>query len=85
MPLLSYSNTQVRLQASHSLLVLFAADARKCLEDIRDSGIAPVYAYAASAWGRLDEGTYVRVDRSAQRLAEFRHELFAIHMGERGA
>jgi len=59
LPLLSHSNAQVRLQASHSLLALFPATARKCLEDIRDSGISPVYAYAASALRRLDEESYI--------------------------
>lgn len=59
LPLLSHSNPQVRLQASHSLLVLFPVAARQCLEEIRDSGTAPVYAYAASALRRLDEGSYV--------------------------
>lgn len=59
LPLLSHPNAQVRLKACHSLLVLSPAAARKCLEDIRDSGIPPVYAYAASALRRLDEGSYV--------------------------
>jgi hypothetical protein len=59
LPLLSHSNAQVRLQASHSLLVLFPVVARKCPEDIRDSGISPVCAYAASALRRLDEGSYI--------------------------
>ena len=59
LPLLSHPNAQVRLKASHALLVLSPAAARKCLEEIRDSGKAPVYGYAASALSSLDEGSYV--------------------------
>ncbi|OJV02985.1 MULTISPECIES: DUF2019 domain-containing protein [unclassified Nitrobacter] len=59
LPLLSHSNVQVQLRAAHSLLVLFPEAARKCLENIRDSGIEPQNGEAATAIRRLDEGSYV--------------------------
>ncbi len=59
LPLLSHPNIQVRLKAAHSVLALYPDQARKALEDIRDSGIVPQNGEAASAIGRLDEGLYI--------------------------
>ncbi|MBN8963286.1 MAG: DUF2019 domain-containing protein [Rhizobiales bacterium] len=59
LPLLSHPNVQVRLKAAHSVLALYPDQARKTLEDIRDSGIVPQNGEAASAIRRLEEGVYI--------------------------
>lgn len=59
LPLLSYSNAQVRLKAAITLLAIYTEPARRTLEHIRDVGPDLQRLDAGMMLSGLDDGSYV--------------------------
>jgi 5-bromo-4-chloroindolyl phosphate hydrolysis protein len=59
LPLLDHTNAQVRLKAAYTLLAISPIRAKKALETVRDSRIAPQSVNAGFMLEALADGSYV--------------------------
>jgi hypothetical protein len=59
LPLLNHTNAQVRLKAAYTLLAVSPDRAKKALESVRDSRVAPQSVNAGFMLEALADGSYV--------------------------